>query len=473
MAVDRRHSSFDDSEGRSIQVNVQMPPGPREWPFVGSLLAFNRDPLRFIDSLYREYGEVATITMMGLRFVVFAHPRAIKHILVDNARSFTNREAYPELRMLIGDGLLTIDGAEHRQQRRIVQPAFHRTRIERYAETMLAYTRRLLDSWEPGAEVDVADAMSRLTMAIAGATLFGVDLIEETAAIGRAFLQAAEYTDLPAIALGHLPINLPFTPYGKFIRAKQQLDEVVTRIIAGRRQGNQEGDDVLSMLLAARDENGAPLTDRQVRDHVLTFLAAGHATTANALTWTFYLLAQHPRVMAKLTDELSTVLAGRDPSVEDLARLPYLEAVVKESMRLYPPAWAQARRAVADFDLEGYHFPGGSYVIVSQWVTHRRPDLWQNPEQFLPERFGPAAEVAIPPLAYFPFGAGPRTCIGMPFAMLEARLVLATILQRFRPMLAPGFRVVPRALIILQPANGLRVRLEQAERPVQVGSSVG
>lgn len=451
----------------------KLPPGPGEWPFIGSLLAFNRDPLRFVDSLYREYGDVATITMMGLRFFVFAHPRAIKHILVDNARNFTNREAYPELRMLIGDGLLTLDGAEHRQQRRIVQPAFHRTRIERYAETMLEHTRRMLDSWKPGMEVDVADAMSRLTMAIAGATLFGVDLVEETAAIGHAFLQAAEYSDLPTVALGRLPINLPFTPYGKFVQAKQQLDEVVTRIIADRRQGNQEGDDVLSMLLAARDENGAPLTDRQLREHVLTFLAAGHATTANALTWTFYLLAQHPRVMAKLTDELSAVLDGRDPSVEDLARLPYLEAVVKESMRLYPPAWAQARRAIADFDLEGYHFPAGCYVIVSQWVTHRRRDLWQDSEQFLPERFEPAAESEIPSLAYFPLGAGPRTCIGMPFAMMELRLVLATILQRFRPALVPGFRVVPRALIILQPANGLRVRLEQAVRPVQAGSGVG
>jgi len=448
----------------------RLPPGPREWPVVGSAFAFSKDPLSLFANLHRDYGEVATITIMGLPFFFFAHPRAVKHILVDNARNFTNREAYPELRMLVGDGLLTLDGTDHRQQRRIVQPAFHRSRIESYADEMLEHTHRTLQSWRPGVEVDIADEMSRLTLGIAGATLFGADLVAETSEIGRAFLEAAEYTDLPALSLGRLPLNLPFTPYGKFMRAKRMLDEVVTRIIVQRRADARESSDVLSMLLAARDENGAALADQQVRDHVLTFLAAGHATTANALTWTFYLLSQHPDVMAKLSDELAAVLRGRDPTVEDLPRLPYLEAVVKESMRLYPPAWAQARRAIADFALEGYEFPAGSFVVVSQWVTHRRHDFWRDPQRFLPERFDPSTESEPPPLAYFPFGAGPRTCIGMPFAMLEARLVLATILQRFRPALAPGFRVVPRALIILQPANGVRMILEPVTRSINVSA---
>lgn len=449
----------------STSVDATMaprPPGPRGWPILGNLPAFSRDPLAFFTQLHRRYGEVVAARMMGFDLIFFAHPRAVKYILVDQARNFLNRDAYPELRQLIGDGLLTLDGAEHRQQRRIVQPAFQRTRIEAYAGLMTTYTERLLESWRVGIEIDLAEEMERLTLSIAAAALFGVDLVEESAAISQAFLQAAEYTDLPAISPRRLAIDLPFTPYGRFVRARRHLDEVVSTIIARRRREGIGGQDVLSMLLAARDENGQPLSDRQLRDHVLTFLAAGHATTANALTWTFYLLSEHPAVLARLQDELAIVLAGRTPSVDDLPRLPYLEQVVKESLRLYPPAWAQARRAIDAFELEGYRFPAGSYVVVSQWVTHRRPDLWPDPEAFRPERFDPVRGEEPPPLAYFPFGAGPRTCIGMPFALLEARLVLATILQRFTPRLAPGFPVRPRALIILQPANGMRMILEPA-----------
>lgn len=449
-----------------------LPAGPRGLPIVGTLFEMSKDPLGFFTALHQNYGEAAAVDMLGRHFFFFAHPRAVKNILIDNARNFTNREGNPELRELIGDGLLSLDGAEHRRQRRIVQPAFNRTRIEAYADVMVAQTRRMLDHWSVGAELDISVEMETLTMQIAGATLFGADLGGETSSISRAFLDAAEFVREPILSLSRLPINLPFTAYGKYKQAKQHLDDVVGDLIERRRRSGTGGDDVLSMLLAAHDEDGSMLDDRQIRDHVLTFLAAGHATTANALSWTFYLLSENENARQKVLNELAAVLDGRAPTVADLARLPYLEMVVKESMRIYPPAWIQIRRAIADYDLEGYHFPGGSFAAVSQWVTHHRPDLWRDPEVFRPERFAPDSGEEPAPLAYFPFGGGPRTCIGMPFAMLEARLVLATVLQRFTPTLVPGYPVVPRPLIILQPKNGIRMLLEPAQRPMAVAISV-
>ena len=444
------------------------PGGPRGWPVVGSLFEFTNNPLTFTSDLFRQYGEVASFDILGAPFVMFFHPRAVKNILIDNARNFTNREANPKLREIVGDGLLTIDGVEHRRQRRIVQPAFHRSRIERYASLMIERTERMLTSWRSGQEIDMSVAMSDLTLEIAGDSLFGADLGERAREIGQAFLAMSEYADLPVLSPSRISIDLPFTVYGKSIRARRRLLEIVETIIHQRRESGELGEDVLSMLLASRDDEGGGLDDVQVRDHILTFLAAGHATTANVLSWTFYLLSENPRVREKLTAELIGVLGGRAPSVEDLAHLPYLEMVINESMRLFPPAWAQARRASDGFDLEGYHFPAGTLVGVCQWVTHRRADLWGDPVAFRPERFAPDAPEP-PPLSFFPFGGGPRTCIGMPFALLEARLLLATILQRYSPALVPGHPVEPRALIILQPRFGMRMQLAPTRSVVSTG----
>ena len=444
------------------------PAGPHGWPFVGSLFEFTNEPLAFTSSLFGKYGEVASFNILGTPFVMFFHPRAAKYILVDNARNFTNREANPKLREVVGDGLLSIDGVEHRRQRRIVQPAFHRLRIERYANLMIERTERMLTGWHREQEIDVAVAMSDLALEIAGDSLFGADLGQQARQIGQAFLAMSEYADLSVLSPARIPIDLPFTAHGKSVRARRRLLEIVETIIHQRRASGELGEDVLSMLLASRDDEGDGLDDVQVRDHILTFLAAGHATTANALTWTFYLLSQNPRAREKLVAELVGVLSGRAPSVEDLSKLPYLEMVINESMRLFPPAWAQARRASDSFELEGYRFPPGTIVGVCQWVTHQRADLWGDPAAFRPERFAPDAPEP-PPFSFFPFGGGPRTCIGMPFALLEARLLLATILQRYSPEVVPGHAVEPRALIILRPRFGMRMRLAPTRLVVGTG----
>jgi cytochrome P450 len=445
-------------------VTYPLPPGPAGLPIVGSAFDFGRDPLGFLARLQRSYGDVVSARLFGGRIYALFDPSHIRYVLVENARNFTNREGNPELRSLLGDGLLSIDGPLHRQQRRIVQPAFHKARIDRYADTMVERTAQMLSTWQDGGEVDVHAAMARLTLGIAAETLFGVELAEGGAAFGEALRESAEFVDLPSTSFRRLRIDLPFTPYGRFLRARRRIDETIETIIA-RRRGRSEGEDVLSMLIAAKDENGGGLTDRQIHDHVLTFLAAGHATTANLLSWTLYLLAQNPVVERDLRAELDRVLGGRLPSVADLPALPYLGAVIDESLRVYPPAWALVRYAHEAFEVGGYHIPAKSFVILSQWVTHRRPDLWPEPERFRPERFLPPAPTP-PPLAYFPFGAGTRTCIGMPFALMEAKLLLATILPRFHADLVPGFAVRPRAMIILQPANGLRMRLSAVRQPV-------
>ncbi len=440
----------------------RLPPGPKPLPIVGNILQMRKDPLAFVTSLQRIYGDVATFYLGKTPAVLFTRPEAIRYILIENARNFTNREATENLRLILGDGLLSIDGEFHRQQRRMVQPAFHKQRVEGYRDAMVACTERILGEWQAKPQVDMAWEMMRLTMHIVAKALFNVDLTSQSEHIGQALSDAAQYANRSRAPFQRLRINLPFTAYGKYIRARRFLDETVATIITRHRSSGEDTGDVISMLLSAQDEDGGSMTDKQVRDETLTLLAAGHATTANTLTWTFYLLSQHPPIRERLLDELQRVLGGRAPTVDDLAHLPYLDLVIKESMRLYPPAWAQARYTVGDFEYGSYHIPHGTIIILSQWVTHRLPDLWPEPEQFKPERFDPEQGQKYPPQAYFPFGAGSRICIGMPFANLEARILLATILQRYVPRLIPGFPVVPQPMVTLFPRYGMVMELEPA-----------
>lgn len=446
----------------------QLPPGPKPKPIVGNVFEFRKGQVAFMTGLQRQYGKASTFYLGKLQMIFLNTPEAVRYVLVENPKNFTMREITMSLRLLMGDSLLTTDGEFHNQQRRLILPAFHRKRVESYRDIMIAYTERMLEDWQPGQQLDIAGEMQRLTLRIVAKALFDVDLTQESTIIGQAFDDVRLFPSRRRFSPRGWRINLPFTPYGKFLRAKALLDKTVYQIIARRRAAQEDAGDVLSMLLAARDEDGSALTDVQVRDATMTLLAAGHETTSNALTWTFYLLSQHLPERDKLLAELHRVLKGCAPTVEDLAQLPYLEMVVKESMRLFPPVWMLGRRAVEDYKLEGYHLPAGSFVIFCPWVVHRMADYFSEPERFWPERFDPETGEKQQPFAYFPFGAGPRMCIGSTFAMMEARLLLATILQRYSPLLVPGHPVEPKPMITVRPKFGMQMILESTKQAMPV-----
>ena len=440
-----------------------LPPGPRPLLLVGNALAFRRDPLRFISETQQRYGRMATVYLGKEPIVLCFQPEHVRSVLIEHPRSFKkpNIRGGNNLRYLLGDGLLTSDGEFHRQQRRLVQPAFHRKRVESYASEMVRFTEEMLATWQPGGEIDMSVAMQRLTLRIITRTLFNVNSSEITEQLGRAFNDVIENSPRFAGRLNGLRGN---RQQRQRLAGKQALDTFVYNLIAERRALGEDTGDVLSMLLEVHE--GESMTDKQVHDQVLTFVAAGHETAQNTLSWTFCLLARHPAVMDKLQQELREVLAGRSPTVEDLARLPYLEAVLNESWRVYPPAWAQTRQASEAFELDGYHFPAGTVVMVNQWVLHHRSDIWGDPTVFRPERW--LEEQQIPQGAYFPFGAGSRICIGMPFAQMEARLLLATILQRYAPQLVPGFRVALQPRVTLRPKYGMQMLLQPISANVSV-----
>lgn len=440
------------------QTQTALPPGPQPLPVVGNALAFRRDQLGYLQQLQRTYGDMATIHIGNTPVVLLFRPEHVRYVLVENPRNFTSREITGNLAQIIGDGLLTIDGEAHRQQRRMVQPAFHKKRVEGYVSVMTQYTQEMLKTWHVGDQINMSHAMQMLTLRIVCKCLFNADMSEEINALGSAF---TSMTGNPATLLeGFLNIQLdqPFTAYGRRMDAKRRVDEFIYRLIAQRRADSSDVGDVLSMLLAGQEgEEG--LTDTQVRDHIMTFVAAGHETTALSLVWAFYLLSQHPEVREKVQAELQTVLGKRDPVLQDMANLPYTEWVLQETMRLYPPAWTQGRHAIAAFELDGIHFPAGTLVMFSQWVIQRLPEVWGDPDEFRPERWDPVNGQKIPQWAYFPFGGGPRICIGMPFAQLEAKLLLTTILQHYSPKVLPGYKLELNPLITLRPKHDLHTVL--------------
>jgi cytochrome P450 len=441
---------------------ASLPPGPGGLPIIGNLLPFQRQPLKFFSSLERKYGRMATVHIGKRPVVLVFRPEHIRYILTENSRNFCKPAAANNtgIKLFLGDGLLTIDGNEHRQQRKLVQPAFHKHRVDSYGEVMTQFAEEMLASWQPGSTVNIASEMQKVTLRIITKTLFNVDSLELTQRLGHAFDVVISGNKNPGMALGRFNRRRTNAHTVESVRI---LDEFVYGLIEQRQQSGEDTGDVLSMLLAAQKAEGG-MTDKQAHDHILTFVAAGHETAQNTLAWTFYLLSQHPQVQEKLLTELETVLHGRTPTLDDLRNLPYLEWVINEVWRFYPPAWRQGRQAIEDFELDGYHFPAGTVVILSQWVLHNLPDIWKDPENFRPERWNPASGEKVPQGAYFPFGMGSRICIGMPFAQLETRLLLATILQRYVPRLSPNARVVFQPLVTLRPKYGMLMQLEPNTR---------
>jgi cytochrome P450 len=389
----------------------------------------------------------------------------IREVLVKHQKSFKKGPGFEAARIVLGDGLLTSEGEFHLRQRRMLQPAFHRRRVAAYGDIMVEEAARVGDAWHEGSERDVAVDMSGLALRVVSRALFGAELDDDARAIGRAVTEVGEFFDYLTIALLPVLLRTPLPRVRRFRRGIDDLAAATARVIAARRAGAAEEDgegDLLSILLAARDVegDGTGMSDEQVRDEALTLITAGHETTANGLTWTWHMLAQHPDVETRFHAELAEVLGGRSPGVADATALEYTEAVLLESMRLYPPAWGIERRAVQDQEIGGYVIPAGAAVLMPTYVANRDPRVYPDPLRFDPDRFlGPEA-AARPDWAYPLFGAGTRKCIGVGFAMLEAVIVLAELGRRYRLRPARGRDVVPQARVSLRPRDGLWMRPE-------------
>jgi len=441
---------------------MNLPPkGPKvPWPF--GISPMNRtDPLGLLESWARQYGDIFRWRTLHF-FVVFVnHPDLVEKVLVSESRNYMKGRGLQANRELFGNGLLTSEGDSWLRQRRLMQPAFHRERIAAYADTMIDEGRRLVESWRDGETRDVHADLMRATLEIAGTTLFGTSVSDPDAAQIASALNTLIHLNSSPRRLFPLLRALPTRANRNYTRAVRQLDEVVYALIARRRAQLGENDaDLLSMLLNARDEDGGRMSDRQLRDESVTLLLAGHETTALALSWALYLLAQNPESAAQLHTELDAVLAARLPTLDDVPRLAFTAKVLKESMRLYPPAWGVVRMCPAECTLGGCRIPKSASVILSQYVMHRDPRFFSEPTRFDPSRWTESFERDLPRFAYFPFGGGPRLCIGASFATMEATLVLAILAQRFRFQLDPTCEVVPQPSITLRPKFGLRLRLE-------------
>ncbi len=456
---------------------AQLPPGPsRRVPGLAAI-AFSRGRLKVLQDYTRRYGDVVYFELAGAPFGILNHPDYVRDVLVTRHRQFHKGVGLERARLLLGEGLLTSEDQFHDRQRRLLLPAFHRERIAGYADTMAAYARRHTEGWTSGAVIDASTEMASLALAIAGKTLFDADVEHEASDIGRAVGDAMSTFNLAMLPFGRRLVRLPIPPANRFRRARARLDATVYRLIAERRASRVVGQDLLSMLVAARDVDGdnAGMTDQQIRDETMTLLLAGHETTANALTWTWYLLSANTGAEAWLHEEVDTVLGGRLPGVDDLPRLTYTRAVVAESMRLFPPAYLVGRRALEPYAVPGtdYVLPARTVVLISQYLLHRDARFWDDPQAFVPERWLDAERAERHRYAYFPFGAGPRVCIGEHFAWMEATLVLATIASRWQLRLVPGHKVELQPIITLRAKHGMRMTAARRSVPAEAGDLAG
>jgi cytochrome P450 len=441
--------------------DTTLPPGPKGRLLTGHLREFRGDRLAFYARCAREFGDVVALRFVSRPVWLISHPDLIESVLVAQARNFIKHFALRLNPLVLGKGLLTSEGDFWLRQRRLLQPAFQRQRLASFAPDMVAAAERLLAGWTPGRTVNVDGEMMRLTLDITGRTLFGADVTGDAADVGEA-LRVLQETFLALFtSLVPVPPWLPTPTNLRLRRAVRRLDAILYRLIAERRRGGGDRGDLLSLLLHARDEeDGRGMTDRQVRDEAMTLFLAGHETTALALSWTWYLLGLHPEAEARLVEEWRQVLGGRNPAFDDLPQLRYTERVLLESLRLYPPAPTIGREALAPCTVGDYRVPRGTTLLLSPWVVHRDPRWYDRPEEFLPERWAEGGSQR-PKYAYFPFGGGPRLCIGSHFALMEAALVLATLGQHYRFALVPEHPVALWPTVTLRPRYGIRAVLER------------
>jgi cytochrome P450 len=457
-------SAFADVAERAAKLGARLPPFAPGTPGVGHLRALRRDRLGFLLSGFVARGDAFVIRVPWMYATVLAHPDQVRHVLQQHHENYGKRtRGFDQIRLFLGNGLLTSEGSFWLRQRRIAQPAFHKQRLAGFASSMVTAAEELVVSWRGREQLDVSREMMRVTLRIVSETLLGRDVSGEADAVGQAITDLLENVQARMALPFDVPLHWPTPRNRVYHRASSVIDRVMNDVIGERRRSSGHND-LLAMLMEAVDEEtGERMSDMQLRDEAMTIFVAGHETTANNLSWTFYLLSKHPAARRRLHEELASVLGGRSPTVDDLPRLEWTRWVVQESMRLYPPAWIIGRSTVDDDVVPSpsgrWFVPRGSLTFISPMLTHRHPDFWDDPEGFDPERFSPARSANRPTYAYFPFGGGPRQCIGNGFAMMEAQLLLATIAQRTELDLLPGARIVPEPVVTLRPQHGLPMRV--------------
>jgi cytochrome P450 len=449
-----------------------IPDGPKGHYGVRNTVRFASDPLVWLRNVAERYGDVVSTRVLGRPWFILSHPEDIERVLVKEARIMKREDGVAIIRRVLGQGLLTSEGDLWKRQRKLMAQAFSPKRINEYAAAMVRVTDESLDEWRTGQTANLHQEMSRVTMKVVADVLFGASMAPgDVEAVGSALEVVNEFFSGSVEALLRVPKWVPTLRNVRVNRAMATLDQVVYGILA-RRRGGEQKDDLLGTLLSARDDDGAGMSDAQLRDEVMTLFLAGHETTSLALAHTLYLLSKHPAIEQRLYAEIASVLHGRLPSADDVRALPFAEAVIKETMRLYPPAWATGRENLEPFELRGTMIPAGAQLISSQWIVHRDARWFPNPEGFDPERWSPERAKEVPRYAYFPFGGGPRICIGNHFAMMEATLLLTLIVQRFRVELLAGERLDLRPAVTLrQKGPGLRVRIVARELPRVIRSA--
>lgn len=439
------------------------PPGPRGYPILGIIPQLRSNPVRALLAAADRYGDLVHLKVGPHHGYLLSTPDDIKHVLQDNYRNYHKSPLYQRLVPLVGRGLLTSEDSFWLRQRRLAQPAFHRESLASMLEAMVGEIERTLERWEEvaerGASLELVTELMELTQRVIVRTMFSTDLGPAAEVVRRTWPIVNQRIGETFWAT-QLETRLPLPSNRRFRRALQELDTVVYQIIDERRRSGGNEPDLLSMFLSARDEEtGEHMTDRQLRDEVMTMLLAGHETTSLALSWTYFLLSGLPDVDARIAEEANRVIEARPVTLADVERLTYTRKVIQEAMRLYPPAWGYSRQALEDDWIAGYRLPAGSLAFIVPFVVHRRPKLWPDPERFDPERFAADRVASRPRFAYLPFGGGPRQCIGNQFALVEASLILAIVGRRYQVQLVPGQRIVPQPLITLRPKPGIRARL--------------
>jgi cytochrome P450 len=440
-----------------------LPPGPKGKLITGVMREFNRDTLGFIERCYRDYGDVVRSRFLYLHAYFLYNPADIETMLTTDAKSYRKARSLrsPFFYRLVGNGLVTSEGDFWRRQRRLAQPAFHRQRISSYGDIMVEYANRAIATWKDGEQRDIAREMTRLTLEIVVKTLYNSDVSNDADHVGAMLSEIVKPFASQATLKWIADNRLPTPGHRRYFNAVSEIDRIVLRIIAERRASGTDEGDLLSMLLQAQDEDGSQMSDAQLRDEVMTLFLAGHETTALSLSWSWYLLATHPEAEKKFHAELAAVLSGRAPEVSDLPKLKYTEMIAKEAMRLYPPAYAVGREAIEDTEIGGFRVPRNTQLFAFQWVTHRDPRFFDRPNDFDPDRWATDSIQNLPKYAYFPFGGGPRQCIGNYFAMMEVVLLLATIGQRFKFSTVKDHPVEVLPVLSLRPKNGIKVIVQE------------